>query len=141
MEVVWNGKGSLHDLFTSERDQLLFQVRGNALSEHAPHAATTRHQGGPGRGRKTEIVAHCKACGDRLTGKWLNEGRVRCRPCGQKFRVERSTAKAKLELDIQRLRQEGKTLHQIVADLHTSLRMVYRVLRSTEVVDAAGNQE
>ncbi len=138
MEVVWNGRSSLHDLFVSQRDQLLFQVRGYALGEHAPALAPvttpkTNRRAGPGRGHKLPASEKCAACGGPMERKYVSEGRVRCQPCGRKWRLERSAAKAQLELNIQRLRADGMTIHQIVKELHTSMRMVYRALQEREV--------
>lgn len=95
--TVWDGSrasGSLYDLFTSERDQLLWQTRRNALAEAAPGnslptCAELRTQTRPRRDpsalqqKRVHAKANgkCRRCYHRPIAPGLAS---QCRPCADK---------------------------------------------------------
>lgn len=92
MTVVWSGssRASLHDMFTSPRDLLLWQTRGSSLADAAPGSGfpTCRElRTQDFDRRRTRVKArrdaarkagHCPKCIKRPS----RAGRVLCAVCG-----------------------------------------------------------
>ena len=90
MTVVWSGRSSLHDVFLSERDVLLWQTRGSSLADAAPGSGfhTCRElRTQDFDKRRTRVKArrddarkagYCPKCIKRPS----RDGRVLCAVCG-----------------------------------------------------------
>lgn len=132
MRVVWNGRDSLHKLFTSERDQLLYQSRGWALKDHGladwTRVPEDKRRIAPRRG----VNADCVGCRGPLDDVSIDRGQVRCEACHAKWRDTLTTERAQLFQSIVERRRDGMGIRAIARELQTSIRMVYRCLEAHE---------
>lgn len=86
---VWNGKTSLHDLYLSERDRLLWQQRSSALMDAAPGRSglpTYKELPRQERIQRAAVKAKsrpgfCVGCQAKLSVRRIHMRYVRCARC------------------------------------------------------------